>query len=156
VAVRYRERLRAPIRWWVVAALLVASVFVAVDVPVGPRVSLPVTAVVAAGTAALLVRISRAEVVVDAGGLRAGRATLPPWAIGDVEPLDAAATRRLRGPDADVRAYDLQRPWVATAVRVTVADPADPTPYWLVATRHPAELAQALSELADPGERLVR
>jgi hypothetical protein len=28
---------------------------------------------------------------------------------------------------------------------VTVTDPADPAPYWLVSTRRPAELADALA-----------
>jgi hypothetical protein len=34
---------------------------------------------------------------------------------------------------------------VATAVRVAVTDPRDPAPAWLVSTRRPAELAQALA-----------
>jgi hypothetical protein len=29
-------------------------------------------------------------------------------------------------------------------VRVTVTDPQDPTPYWLVSTRHPEKLVEAL------------
>ena len=29
-------------------------------------------------------------------------------------------------------------------VRVPLTDPADPTPYWLVSTRHPARLVAAL------------
>ncbi len=28
-----------------------------------------------------------------------------------------------------------------------ITDPADPAPYWLVGTRHPDELARALTEL---------
>ena len=46
--------------------------------------------------------------------------------------------------DADARAYLLLRPYLKRAVRVEIADPADPTPYWLVATRHPETLAAAL------------
>ena len=53
-------------------------------------------------------------------------------------------TRRVAGRDADVRAYLLLRPYVQRAVRIEVVDPADPTPYWLVSTRHPERLAQAL------------
>ena len=32
----------------------------------------------------------------------------------------------------------------STAVEITLADPADPVPYWLISTRRPAELAAAL------------
>jgi hypothetical protein len=35
-------------------------------------------------------------------------------------------------------------PFVPTAVRVELHDPADPTPYWLVGTRHPHHLAAAI------------
>jgi len=31
---------------------------------------------------------------------------------------------------------------------VEITDPADPAPYWLVATRHPEELARALTALS--------
>jgi len=38
----------------------------------------------------------------------------------------------------------VQRPWIGGAVQVLLDDPADPTPYWVVSTRHPVELAEAL------------
>ena len=47
------------------------------------------------------------------------------------------------GVDADARAFLLLRPYLKRAVQVEIADPADPTPYWLVRTRHPDELAAA-------------
>ena len=59
--------------------------------------------------------------------------------------LDAETTRLLAGRQADARAYLLLRPYLRRSVRVDVVDPADPTPYWLLATRHPDRLAAALS-----------
>ena len=53
------------------------------------------------------------------------------------EPLDAEETRRVHGVDADARAFLLTRPYLKRSVQVPVHDPADPTPYWLVSTRHP-------------------
>jgi hypothetical protein len=32
-------------------------------------------------------------------------------------------------------------------VKVEITDPADPAPYWLMNTRHPDELARALTAL---------
>jgi len=48
------------------------------------------------------------------------------------------------GPDADVRAYLLLRPYLKRSVKVTVRDERDPTPYWLVSTRHPEHLVTAI------------
>jgi Protein of unknown function (DUF3093) len=39
---------------------------------------------------------------------------------------------------------------VATAVEITLADPADPVPYWLVSTRRPQQLAAALTTATAP------
>ncbi len=49
------------------------------------------------------------------------------------------------GPGADARAFLVIRPYLKRAVRVPVTDPADPTPYWLVGSRHPDALAEALN-----------
>ncbi|MGI9207623.1 MAG: DUF3093 family protein, partial [Rhodococcus sp. (in: high G+C Gram-positive bacteria)] len=35
-------------------------------------------------------------------------------------------------------------PWVGTMAMVVLDDPDDPTPYWLISTRRPAELLEAL------------
>ena len=53
----------------------------------------------------------------------------------------------MAGRDADARAYLLLRPYLKRAVRVEINDPADPTPYWLVGTRRPEDLAEALEAL---------
>ena len=50
-----------------------------------------------------------------------------------------------RGVRLDARAYLLIRGWIPGLVRVELDDPDDPTPYWLVSTRHPVRLAAALS-----------
>jgi hypothetical protein len=82
--------------------------------------------------------------VVD-GVFEAGRARIPVRLLAAPEALDAAGARGAAGVEADARAFLLLRPYVATAVRVQVVDPADPTPYWLVSTRHPGTLAAELS-----------
>ena len=54
----------------------------------------------------------------------------------------------MHGVDADARAFLLTRPYLKRSVKITVQDPADRTPYWLVSTRHPRELADALRRRA--------
>lgn len=80
--------------------------------------------------------------------LRAGRATIPTSLLGTATVLDRAAMTRELGPSLDARAYVCLRAWARTGVRVELVDPADPTPYWLVSTRHPAELTAALAASA--------
>ena len=94
-----------------------------------------------------LVSYGSARVAVADGELRAGRAHIELHHLGEAVALDADQTRRAAGVDADARAFLVLRPYLKRAVRVTITDPADPTPYWLVGTRHPERLAEALSRV---------
>lgn len=145
----YRERLRLPAVWWLVPVAASVSAWLAVQHVYGPRVSVPVTVVVLALTAGGLVAYGRASVAVDDDAFRAGRATLPWWAVGAVESLTPQRARHARGPGADPRAFMLVRGYVGPMVRVAVDDPADPVPYWLVSTRHPDRLAAAMEAARD-------
>ena len=122
--------------WALTLALAYGS---AINTPVGVGVGLAAFALAALG----LWRVS-AAVLVDDRGLTAGPAHLPWDAIGDVEPLEAAAAKTRRGPRADPRAYLMMRGWVSTAVTVAVTDTRDPTPYWFISTRFPDRLTTAL------------
>lgn len=139
----YDERLSAPAGlWaglWAGSLALGASFFTAL----GPVAGLLALAVPGTLLSALLAR-SAAVVRVEDGRLTAGPATIPVDALGTAEALDASASRRVRGPGSDPAAYHLIRGWVPAGVRAEVVDPEDPTPYWFVATRHPAELAAAI------------
>jgi len=66
-------------------------------------------------------------------------------ALADPVVLDREALRQQTGPMADRRAFVVSRPWLHTGVRVLVADSSDPTPYWVVGSRHPERLAAALT-----------
>jgi hypothetical protein len=91
-----------------------------------------------------LVRYSAAQVSTDGIGLHAGRAVLPWPCVGAVEILDAEGARELLGVHADARAYLLVRTYCKGALKVAVDDDRDPTPYWVVSTRHADELAGRL------------
>ena len=141
----YDERLGVPLRWWALATMFVASMLLAFLVALPLWVALVGTGVLAAAVTVLFLGYGGARVVVGHGTLTAGRARIPLSAVGAVQPLDAEAARLLAGRNADARAYLLMRPYVRRAVRVEVTDPADPTPYWLVSTRHPERLVDALA-----------
>jgi hypothetical protein len=154
----YREQLRAPAAYWGLG-LLSAALF-AVTVWAGLSVLGVVAAwvIIVGGCCAGLLAWGHVRVEVTSGALRAGRAVLPLQDTGEVTALDAAQTRALRGPRADPAAFMLTRPYLKLAVYVEVTAPEVGTPYWLIATRRPAELAaaiQASRSVTDAGGRAV-
>jgi hypothetical protein len=141
----YVERLGVPLRWWVQGTMFVATLALAVLVAL-PALGAWIVTLVALGLLALLfLSYGGAQVVVADGVLRAGRARIGVEHLGAAVALDAEQAYRAAGVEADARAYLLIRPYLKRAVKVEIIDPADPAPYWLIATRHPEELAQALT-----------
>jgi len=143
----FRERLAVPIIWWVLAGLFSLSVLVAVGTYLGPAWGLGTsiaTLLVAAaifGSAAILISVDEQEI-------RVGRASIEHAYIATCRALDAEQTRRRTGVEADARAHLVLRPYIKTTVEITLDDPEDPVPYWLVSTRHPQRLAAALQDAA--------
>jgi hypothetical protein len=142
---RYVERLRVPARWWVLLLLFLASVWAALAVSTAPLVMGSASLLAAVVGGGLLLGYGSARIEVDDTALHAGRARLVWSCCGPATPLNPEAERRLRGVDADARAFLLLRPYISTAVRVEVMDPADPTPYWMISTRHPHRLAESIN-----------
>ncbi len=140
----YREHLRVPVSWWLLAipcvALLGAEVYAGFSGFSPPLVD----GVFTAAVAGFLLAWGAATIEVTDGTLRAGGAMLPLSQVGDVTVLDEKQAALLRGPRADPAAHLMLRPYLKRAVYITLADPGSGVPYWLVATRHPAELAAAI------------
>jgi Protein of unknown function (DUF3093) len=139
----YDERLRPPAWLWVVATVVVLSFGVSFLAALGPGWGLAVV-VVLGGLSARVLAGSAAPVRVDDDVLTAGRARIEVRHLGPVEVLDADRARAVRGPESDPAGYHLIRGWVPAGVKAAVLDPDDATPYWFVATRHPAALAAAI------------
>ena len=101
-------------------------------------------AVVLPLTAALMLWLGRIRVAVTGTEFQVDDARLPLTVIANVVALDADGKREVLGVGAHPLAFVVQRPWIGGAVQVLLDDPTDPTPYWVVSTRHPVELATAL------------
>ena len=146
--VGYDERLHVPLRWWALLTMFLATVLLAFLVATPTWVAFAVTGTLTAVVVVVLVSYGAARVSVHDQTFRAGRAQIPVTMLGAAVPLDADASRRIAGVDADARAYLVLRPYVKRSVRVPVEDPADPAPDWLVSTRHPDLLVAALQAAA--------
>jgi hypothetical protein len=140
----YTERLT--VSWWMWPLALAFASLLAMEIWMGTsgsRAWLPF-AVLLPLAAGLLWWAGRIRVAVVDGEFRVDDARLPVSVIADVVALDAAGRREVLGVGAHPLAFVVQRPWVPGAVQVVLNDPADPTPYWVVSTRRPVELATAL------------
>jgi Protein of unknown function (DUF3093) len=139
---QYRERLRVPIAWWLLAApcvvLLGAEFYEALREPWPPLI----IAGLAVVCAAILFSLGLGQVEVRDGTLTAGGTTLKLSSVSQVTALDEKQSAQLRGPKADPAAYLYSRPYLKQSVYLATGDPR--VPYWLVGTRRPAELAEAI------------
>jgi Protein of unknown function (DUF3093) len=166
----YHERLRTPFSWWLFG--LATMLLLATEVVAGWAwpIAVAIYVVLVGLVVALLWSWGRPTVAVSDGELRAGPAVLPLDAVGEVTALDEAQTRSLRGPRGDPAAFLMIRPYLRQGVYVEVTRPGAETrqgrrrlrmrgfrphvevsrlvadsPYWLICTRHPAELAAAIN-----------
>ena len=139
----YRERLRVPLAWWLLAVptvlILGATLYAGLAEPWPVIIMAGLTAV----SVAFLIAMGLATIEVRDGSLRAGKAALPLTTVTEVVTLDENQTTRLRGPRADPAARLYSRPFLKESVYLGVA-PSGTAPYWLIGTRHPAELAAAV------------
>ncbi len=139
----FRERLW-PAPWLFISTALVIPASLLVFLPISMTAGIAVAAglyllcVVALLASAPLIEVTDTE-------LHAGRAVLPLSVIDAATAYLAAEAQHERGPALDARAWLLIRGWVSPVVKVSLNDPADPTPYWLVSTRRPDELVAALT-----------
>jgi len=146
----YHERLRAPIAWWLIAVLCVlvlgTELVAGYSLLIGLIIYIGMTLI----CTAFLVHWGGAVVQVRGGVLRAARAKVPVALTGEVQALDEMQTKAMRGPRADPAAYVLIRPYLKKSVYVELTEAHARWPYLLICTRHPAELADAITKSRAP------
>lgn len=134
-----------PLFWGVGLTALALSLVVAVWAFLGDVWGLGTLAVVLALTGLGLWQWGRAEVRVDQGWLRVAGAAIETRWLGEAKALTSTQTKAALREGRTGEWLHL-RPWLSRAVRITLVDPADRHTSWLVASRHPDELARALEE----------
>jgi Protein of unknown function (DUF3093) len=140
----YRERLYVPLAWWLLAVPTVLILGATLYAGLAEPWPIIIMAGLAAGCAALLITLGLGTVEIRDGALRAGDAALPLTAVSEVVRLDEKQTARLRGPRADPAAHLYSRPYLKESVYLAVSPSSTAAPYWLIGTRHPAELVAAV------------
>jgi hypothetical protein len=138
----FEERLLPSFGVWTALAF-VALLLGIVALKYGP-VGAVVTFVLALAVEAGLMISNTPKIQVGPALFVAGGARIPLSLLGPAEALDAAGMTRATRTELDARAFLCIRGWIKQGVRVQLNDPEDPTPYWLVSSRRPAELVAAL------------
>ncbi|GGK40949.1 DUF3093 domain-containing protein [Nocardia camponoti] len=146
---RYRERLWVPLWWWplglAIAGLLAAEIQMATRadyawLPYVLMAPIPVW---------VLLWMSRhtVEVTENASGtteLRVDRAHLPVNFVARATAVAPSAKSAALGRQLDPAAYVRHRAWIGPLALLVLDDPDDPTPYWVISTRHPDRVLAAL------------
>lgn len=143
---RFDERLTVPLWWWAAGAVVTGVVGYEIQLS-AHRSAWSVAGYVVVGilVAVLLWSMGRTRVAVTADGeLVADKARLPREVIARGATVAATAKSAALGRQLDPAAYLMHRAWIKTMVLLVLDDPDDPTPYWLVSTRHPDRVLAAL------------
>ena len=139
----YRETLWPS--WWVfLATALVIPASLLVFLPISELAGVVSAIVLYVAIVVVLLATSPVIEVTD-GMLRVGRARIERSFVGAVTPHTGADAVAERGTRLDARAWLVLRGWISGVVRIEIVDDADPTPYWLVSTRKPEDLAAVLN-----------
>lgn len=149
----YREALRTPWWWYVVAAgvagLLAAEFRVAglrqtVWIPFGVLIPLSLF---------IVWWLGRARLEISGSELRVRGAHLPLRYASGAIALDERTLRLVVGREGDPAAYVSIRPWIGPGVQIWLDDADDPTPYWIVSSRHPQRVVEAVRRAREVGAR---
>ena len=146
-APRFREKLY-PSAWIFVATALVIPASLLVFLPISILAGAVVASVLYAAIIVLLV-VTTPTIEVGVDELRAGRARLPLDVVSEARAAHGSDAVHERGVGLNAEAWLLIRGWIPDVVRVGLADPSDPTPYWIISSRHPDELAAAIIAARD-------
>ena len=140
----YRERLLPGISFYIASLVIpVASYLICL------AFSAEIALYAAVFTEVLLIALSvlaSPSIRISEGLLKVRKASIPLEFLGESEVISKAEGFLERGRKLDPRAYVSLQVGVKTLIKVEIKDSADPTPYWLFATRNPLVLKKLLTK----------
>ncbi|MEO7586856.1 MAG: DUF3093 domain-containing protein [Arachnia sp.] len=144
----YVERLRVPSWWWIVAALLVVSIALAVLAYVPSAPGFVVVGLFTLAVMAVVFSYGNTAIKVDGGVLHVGRHAIEGQWIAGVEALARDESAYAMAAGANPRDFLVTRPYISDLVRIRLDDAADPHPHWLVSSRRAEQLAAAVETIS--------
>ena len=145
----YRERQWVPVYWWALAAFLV--ILTALQLYQNRTIAWLIVPLIVLSAVAVWILVSWSSTVItveqDPDGTRwlsVKSANLPHDVVSRSLAVPATAKRNAMGRQLDPAAFVVSHGWIHEMVMLVLDDPEDPTPYWLVSTRHPEKLLEAV------------
>jgi hypothetical protein len=138
----YRERVRPNFGTFIAVATLLPAVTL-VSEPFDYRIGIAVGLILVISIWAALFFLAPV-IKVGSSHLTVARAKIPRNLLGNIEEIAKDQIFSERGPKLDPAAHKVFQGTVKTAIKISLNDPNDPTPYWIISTRKPAQLAEVL------------
>lgn len=138
----YQERVRPNVGTFVAVLTLLPAVTL-VSEPFDYRVGVVIGSVLVLAIWAALFFFAPV-IKVGKTTLTVGRASIPRSLLGRIDEIAKEQIFQERGPKLDPAAYKVFQGTVKTALKIAIMDANDPTPYWILSTRKPAQLATVL------------
>ena len=146
--VTFRERL-LPNAWiFAILFLFFVPTVSLVTLPISPEYAVPAGLIVFAIVALVLI-LASPKIELDGSRFTAGRAHIPVTYLGKMKLLTETELRHEIGPGNDARNYLLIRGWLKQGVKIENTDEGDPAPFWIITSRKPERLANALRAARD-------
>ena len=140
---KYDEVISAP--FWLMS--FISFLFLTLDIAIWAALGNGATLFAfAASVVAIFIIAIRAplKISVDDEWLVAGRARIERRYVGHVSALERDEYFLTRGRNADPASFLALRFWINRGVKVELTDARDATPYWLISSKDPSALKEAL------------
>lgn len=140
----YRERLLPGISFYLASFVIPVSSYL-ICLAFSAELAFYVAVIIEVLLIAISV-LTSPSITISEGILKVRNASIPLELLGETEVISKTDGFLERGRKLDPRAYVSFQVGVKTLVRVEISDIADPTPYWLFATRNPLVLRKLLTK----------
>lgn len=143
VSAHVNEKLRWP--WWLFILVIVLDISIVIAIWAGLGNAPAVISVVLVFVLTIAFYFfTGLNIRVIGEVLFVGRAHIEKEHIGEIEILSADQMKYLYGAGLDPAAFLAIRFWVKGGIKLTVRDPRDPTPYWLISSQQPERIQAAI------------
>lgn len=143
-SIKFFEQLSWGFGVWSFIAMLCLSIYLSIWAPLGNLAAIMVTAISLCAAFALSIKM-RTTIYVTNQMLHVNKAKIDLKYIKSATVLTPVEYKKMIGVAADPAAFLAINFWVKSGVKVELKDKKDPTPYWLISSRNPKKLVNALS-----------
>ena len=145
---KYSRLMREVMRWPIWLTLLIIcldlAILLAIWASLGNQATL-VTAIILTASTIYFYYVTSLTLELTTERLKAGRANIEVKYLGKIEVLSKEEMLFHRGAGINPQAYLAMRFWIKRGLKIEIADPRDPTPFWLISSKNPERFLERLT-----------